>query len=71
MSSKGIKKEFIEIEYEEEDLTLRRIIVPFSLFFLKDERFIYDGSEKIPFRKRDPLYKNILLHEFGIQQRID
>ncbi len=65
MSSKSIKKRFVEIEYEEEVLNLKRIIIPFSLFFLKDERFIYDGSEKIPFGKRDPLYKTILLQEFS------
>lgn len=65
MSSKSIKKRFVEIEYEEEYFNLKRIIIPFSLFFLKDERFIYDGSEKIPFSKRDPLYKTILLHEFS------
>jgi len=65
MSSKSIKKKFVEIEYEEEDFNLKRIIIPFSLFFLKNERFIYDGSERIPFNERGPLYKTILLHEFS------
>ena len=65
MSSKSIKKRFVEIEYEEEDFSLKRIIIPFSLFFLKIERFIYDGSERIPFNERDPLYKTILLQEFS------
>jgi len=65
MSSESIKKRFVEIEYEEDDFSLKRIIIPFSLFFLKNERFIYDGSERIPFNERDPLYKTILLQEFS------
>jgi len=72
MSSESIKKRFVEIEYEEDDFSLKRIIIPFSLFFLKNERFIYDGSERIPFNERDPLYKTILLQEFssGIRKLI-
>lgn len=66
MSSKSIKK-FVKIEYKEEKefFDLKRVVTPFSLFFLKDERYIYDGSEKIPFSRRDPLYKTILLQEFS------
>lgn len=64
MSSKSIKEGFVEIEYEEEDFNLKRVVIPFSLFFLKDEKYIYNGSEEIPFKERDPLYKTILLHEF-------
>lgn len=67
MSSKSIEKKIIKIEYKEEDeyFDLKRVVTPFSLFFLKDERYIYDGSEKIPFNKRDPLYKTAFLHEFS------
>jgi len=67
MSSKSEEKKFITIEYieEEEGLDLKRIVIPFSYYFRKDKSFIYDGSEKIPFSKRDPLYKNILLREFS------
>jgi len=66
MSSKSIDKKFVLTEYKEEEIfNLKRVIIPFSLFFLKDERLVYDGSEKIPFSKRDPLYKTILLHEFS------
>ena len=66
MSSKSIDKKFVEIgEFkDEEHFDLKRVIVPFSLVFLKDEQFIYDGTEKIPFSKRDPLYKKILNNEF-------
>ena len=66
MSSKSIKK-FVKIEYKEEEefFDLKRVVTPFSLFFLKDERYIYDGSEKILFSRRDPLYKTILLQEFS------
>lgn len=66
MSSKSIEQKFVEIEQKEEEyFDLRRAIIPFSLFFLKDEQFIYEGNEKIPFSKRDPLYKTILLQEFS------
>jgi hypothetical protein len=65
MSSKAINKKFVKIEFEEEDgFDLNRIIIPFSLFFPKNEHFIYDGSEKIPFSKRDPSFKTIFLQEF-------
>ena len=66
MSSKSIEKKFVKIAYKEkEDLDLKRIIIPFSYYFRKDERFIYDGSEKIPFSKRDPLFRTVLLQEFS------
>lgn len=67
MSSKSVDKNFVKIEYEgkEKYFDLRRVIIPFHLFFLKNESFIYDGSEKMPFSKRDPLYKTIFLREFS------
>ena len=66
MSSKSIDKKFVKIdEYKDEEFfDLKRVIIPFSLVFLKVGKFIYDGSEKIPFSRRDPLYKKILLNEF-------
>ena len=66
MSSKSIDKKIVEIDEfkDEEYFDLKRVIVPFSLVFLKDEQFIYDGTEKIPFSKRDTLYKKILNNEF-------
>ncbi len=66
MSSKSIDKKIVEIDEfkDEEYFDLKRVMVPFSLVFLKDEQFIYDGKEKIPFSKRDPLYKKILNNEF-------
>jgi len=63
MSSKSLDKKFVKIEFKEEDL--KRVVIPFSSVFLKNEKFIYDGSEKVPFSKRDPLYKTILLQEFS------
>ena len=66
MSSKSIEKNFVEIEQKEEEyFDLKRVVIPFSLVFLKNEQFIYNGTEKIPFSKRDPLYKAIILHEFS------
>ncbi len=66
MSSKSPEKRFVKFEYKEEDyFDLKRAIIPFSYIFRKDEKFIYDGSEKMLFSKRDPLYKDILLREFS------
>lgn len=65
MSSRSIKKNFGKIDDKEEEyFDLKRVITPFSLFFLKNEEFIYDTGEKVPFSRRIPLYKSILLHEF-------
>ena len=64
MSSKAIKRKFVKIEYEEEDnFDVKHISIPFSSFFPKKQKFIYDGSEKMPFR--DSLFKTILLQEFS------
>ena len=65
MSSKSPEKKFVTIDYTEEDsFDIKRVVIPFSLFFPKREHLIYDGSEKIRFHKRDPLFKTILIQEF-------
>ncbi|MHA2181915.1 MAG: hypothetical protein ACXAAH_10865 [Promethearchaeota archaeon] len=72
MSSKSPEKKFVKIEVAEEDnFDIRLIVIPFSRFFPKEEHLIYDGSEKIPFSKRDPLFKTILLQEFGDSRQND
>lgn len=66
MSSKSIEKKFVKIEYEEEDhFDVKHCIIPFSLVFPKGEKFIYNGSEKMAFGKRDSLYQTIFLQEFS------
>ena len=65
MSSKSVDKKFHEIEYNIRDsFQVKNVLVPFSSFFGNRERYIYSGEEKIPFKKRHPLYKVILLNEF-------
>ncbi|MFX0167309.1 MAG: hypothetical protein ACFFAG_08490 [Promethearchaeota archaeon] len=65
MSLKGIDKKYYEIKYEiRESSQVKNFIIPFSLFFGTQEKYIYSGEEKIPFEKRHPLYKVILLNEF-------
>ena len=65
MSSRSTKERISEVNYDnEERLNIRRIITPFSVLSPLREEFIYDGTEKIPFHKRDPLYQAILLGEF-------
>lgn len=65
MSSKTIDKRHHEIEYDiEESFQVKNAFIPFSLIFGTQEKYIYSGEEKIPFKKRHPLYKAILLNEF-------
>ena len=65
MSSKSVDKKYHEIEYDiRESFQIKNLIIPFSLFFGNQESCIYSGEEKIPFKKRHPLYKVILLNEF-------
>ena len=66
MSSKSIDKKFQEIvdkDYKEPPLFIRNVIIPFSVF-RNQQQYIYDGTEKIPFTKRHPLYQTILRNEF-------
>ena len=67
MSIKSIDKKVQEaldqeIEFEE-PLNFNKIMIPFSKFY-KPTKFIYYGHERIPFRKRDPIYQAILRNEF-------
>jgi hypothetical protein len=65
MSSRAIDKRNHENEYEiTQPVQLKDIIIPYSRFYGNQVRFIYSGEEKIPFQKRHPLYKIIMLNEF-------
>jgi hypothetical protein len=65
MSSKITDKKINEIKFEiQESFQVNNIITPFSLFFMHKEKYIYTGEERIPFKKRHPFYKVILLNEF-------
>ena len=45
---------------------ISRIIIPFSKMFKSYKPTdIYSGSEKIPFKERDPEFKIILIQEFA------
>ena len=57
----------IEIsEYGEIELVLSRVIIPFSeVLKSSNAPDIYVGYEKIPFEKRDPIYKSIMRQEFA------
>lgn len=66
LSSKAIERKFVRIECEEEErFDIKHISIPFSSFFRKEQKFIYDGSEKMPFIIRESLFKTILLQEFS------
>jgi hypothetical protein len=47
----------------DEPFDIKNCIIPFSLFYPQPS-YIYSGEEKISFKDRDPLYKDILLREF-------
>ena len=65
MSSKIIEKKIHEIKFEiQESFQVKNIIIPFSLFFMNREEYIYTGEERLPFNKKHPLYKTLLLNEF-------
>ena len=65
MSSKVIDKKHHEIRDDTRDsFQVRNVIIPFSLIFGNQETYIYSGDEKMPFSKRLPLYRAILLNEF-------
>ena len=76
MSSKTERKEdreplFVEIlEYENLEITLSKMIVPFSKFErVSSAPDLYSGSEKISFEARDPLYKSTMKQEFAKAMR--
>jgi len=39
-----------------------KVVIPFTKSDNTD--YIYDGSEQIPFKERDPIYRLILIEEF-------
>ena len=65
MSSKSIEQKVVHLEVEIKDsFQVKDIVIPYSLFFRRQEPFIYSGQEKMEFEKRHPLYKSIILNEF-------
>lgn len=69
MSSKSLeKKENIFPIYNtflEDSINFKKIVIPFSEFEnSKSTFYIYDGTEKIKFKEKVPLYQDIFLNEF-------
>ena len=62
----------IEIaNYDNLDLVLSKIVIPFSeVLGTSNVPDVYMGYEKIPFKKRDPLYQTIMRQEFGKVVRV-
>ena len=55
------------LNYDNFDAVLSKIIIPFSeVIGNATVPDIYAGHEKIPFKKRYPLYRAIMRQEFGI-----
>ena len=54
------------LNYDTIELALSKIIVPFSeVLKASNVPYIYFGYEKIPFEKRDPIYKSMMKQEFS------
>ena len=54
------------LNYDTIELVLSKIIVPFSeVLKASNVPDIYFGYEKIPFEKRDPIYKSMMKQEFS------
>jgi len=50
----------------EKSTDLSQIVIPFTKMFKSNKSIdIYSGSEKIPFKERNPEYKMILRQEFA------
>ncbi|MFW9970904.1 MAG: hypothetical protein ACFFDF_11965 [Candidatus Odinarchaeota archaeon] len=67
--SLGKLQKYYKRELQEEihngHLVISKIVIPFSRLFKKyDSADIYSGTEKIPFKERDPEFRNILQQEF-------
>ena len=65
MSSKSIDRKYHDTRNDFRDsFRLKNVIIPLSSIFTAKERYIYSGEEKIPFNKRHPVYRVLLLNEF-------
>ena len=50
----------------EREIDISQLVIPFSKVFKSYKtKYIYSGSEKIPFKERDPEYRMILRQEFS------
>ena len=70
MSLKSVDKGVFDINERddifEEFFSLKDLVISFSEVFGSEKpQHIYSGSEKIPFKKRHPVYQAILKKEFA------
>jgi len=53
------------VDYDNIDMVLSKAIIPFSeVMEACSVPYVYVGHEKIPFEKRDPVYKTLMKQEF-------
>ena len=70
MSSKSVDKGVLDIDDRddifEEFFSLNDLVISFSEIFGSERpQHIYSGNEKIPFKKRHPIYQAIFKKEFA------
>ena len=73
MSSK-ISKEKVQLLSKDHlskirPLNIKEITIPFSKLIAVNSIYIYNGKEKIPFKKRHPEYQAIFRNEFSGELR--
>ncbi|MFW9821612.1 MAG: hypothetical protein ACFFE4_01670 [Candidatus Thorarchaeota archaeon] len=72
MSSKSFDQKEYRFDYSVQDPKfLKSVVIPYSIFYKKTQKFIYSGYETIPFKMRDPSYRKILIAEFSNEESTD
>ena len=69
MSSQTVENKIFIVPYyksiEEESINFNNFVIPFSEFGdSKKPSYLYNGHEKVSFKKRHLVYKKIFLNEF-------
>jgi len=59
------KEGFLRFIKDEAPFNISNSVIGFSNFFKNSRReYIYNGSEKIPFKNRHPIFKSLMTIEF-------
>jgi len=63
--SNNEKKGYVRLIRTEPPFNISNSVINFSNFIKNPRReYLYNGSEKIPFRKRHPIFKSLMTIEF-------
>ena len=66
MGIETIKENHLVMNRTDQKSILEQIFIPFSDILRQiREEYIYTGEEKIPFKERHPVFRDLMLGEFG------